>query len=547
MKKLISLKKVVLFAALTLLCPNRLSAQGWMAIAHNSQDVWDIPFQKVRVRPAEVGSFVLPKDFTVTFSEKPNKAKPVGIYNAHCANGYVRNGSKEKIRIEAMTHVGDGWYEYDFGQTLYVQKIGTLVGYNDRDPILIQPTGDYALPESATPSLPRGTHSANSYAQNSQSSGTNGNLGEQVSMPDESKYQFALELWPVKKVTKIANAGKVIVEYENGDRIEITNGGMFGNDPVFIGNIHLKDGNILEAVDHDVMKLHYSDGRVFTGAFSETMFLSGPANELSKLQKYPTLTPSQGFYTLADGTKEEVQGGKTAKEREADRLKNGPFNPTVPGEMATLKKQASEGNGFANASLALCYYTGWGTQKSSATALKYCEKALTCDKDNSVIFSNDKFTSAYQGARMLRGVILFEGGQGVAKNQAKAFKDLEQTCSFNYQYYEGYKGWLHLLGYNNETYALQAACKATRYLANCYEKGIGCVGDLDKALGLWVRNTSDAESMYKMGYYTMKCRWKPIISFGRKYPNTDVARYFYRSAAEMGHKQAKVELQKLGN
>ena len=203
MKKLISLKKVVLFAALTLLCPNRLSAQGWMAIAHNSQDIWDIPFQKVRVRPAEVGSFVLPKDFTVTFSEKPNKAK--------------------------------------------------------------------------------------------------------------------------------------------------------------------------------------------------------------------------------------------------------------------------------------------------------------------------------------------------------AFKDLEQTCSFNYQYYEGYKGWLHLLGYNNETYALQAACKATRYLANCYEKGIGCVGDLDKALGLWVRNTSDAESMYKMGYYTMKCRWKPIISFGRKYPNTDVARYFYRSAAEMGHKQAKVELQKLGN
>ena len=123
------MKKILVIAVLVLLCVGNASAQGWMAITSESKNVWDIPFQKVRIRPAEISSFLVPKAFNVTLSEKPNKGAPRNTYNVNSENGFVRNGSKEKIHIDQMTHVGDGWYEYDFGQTLYIQKIGNLVGY----------------------------------------------------------------------------------------------------------------------------------------------------------------------------------------------------------------------------------------------------------------------------------------------------------------------------------------------------------------------------------------------------------------------------------
>ena len=114
---------------LALLFVGNASAQGLMAITSDSKNVWDIPFQKVRIHPAEIGSFLVPKAFNVTLSEKPNKGAPGNTYNVNSENGFVRNGSKEKIHIDQMTHVGGGWYEYDFGRTLYIQKIGNLVGY----------------------------------------------------------------------------------------------------------------------------------------------------------------------------------------------------------------------------------------------------------------------------------------------------------------------------------------------------------------------------------------------------------------------------------
>lgn len=302
------MKKILVIAVLVLLCVGKASAQGWMAITSESKNVWDIPFQKVRIRPAEISSLLVPKAFNVTLSEKPNKAAPSNTYNVNSENGFVRNGSKEKIHIDQMTHVGDGWYEYDFGQTLYIQKIGNLVGYQEHDPILILPTGDYALPASATPVQTNGD--SNSRA--------NGNLGGPA-MPREDQYAFVRDLWPVKKETKNTYGKTVTVEYENGDKIVISNGGMFGNDAVFTGKIHLKDGNVLEGVDEKTVSLHYPDGTVFTGDYEETISKSGASNSLRFLKEFPIWTPLHGRITFADGTTDNVRGGKTDSAREKER------------------------------------------------------------------------------------------------------------------------------------------------------------------------------------------------------------------------------------
>lgn len=302
------MKKILVIAVLVLLCVGKASAQGWMAITSDSKNVWDIPFQKVRIRPAEISSFLVPKAFLVTLSEKPNKGTPGKTYNVNSENGFVRNGSKEKIHIDQMTHVGDGWYEYDFGQTLYIQKIGNLVGYQEHDPILILPMGDYALPASATPVQTNGD--SNNRA--------NGNLGGPA-MPREDQYAFVRDLWPVKKETKNTYGKTVTVEYENGDKIVISNGGMFGNDAVFTGKIHLKDGKVLEGVSDTEVKLHYPDGKVFCGTYEETFDLAVPNNALTHLKNFTTFTPRYGYFIYADGTRDNVSGGKTDSEREKER------------------------------------------------------------------------------------------------------------------------------------------------------------------------------------------------------------------------------------
>ena len=302
------MKKILITAVLALLFAGKTSAQGWMAITSESKNVWDIPFQKVRIRPAEISSLLVPKAFNVTLSEKPNKGAPGNTYNVNSENGFVRNGSKEKIHIDQMTHVGDGWYEYDFGQTLYIQKIGNLVGYQEHDPILILPIGDYALPTSATPVQTNG-------ASNSK---TNGNLGGPA-MPNESQYAFVRDLWPVKRETKNTYGKTVTVEYENGDKIVISNGGMFGNDAVFTGSIHLKDGNVLEGVSDTEVKLHYPDGKVFCGTYEETFNLTVPNNALTHLKNFTTFTPRYGYFIYADGTRDNFSGGKTDSEREQER------------------------------------------------------------------------------------------------------------------------------------------------------------------------------------------------------------------------------------
>jgi len=312
--------KTLIVAALALLFAGKASAQEWMVITSDSKNVWDIPFQKVRIRAAETSS-IIPKSFNVTLSEKPNRAAPENIYNVNSENGFVRNGSKEKIYNSQMTHVGDGWYEYDFGRTLYIQKIGNLVGYQGHDPILILPT------------VSRGT----SYGSTqSGRSSTNGN------MPREDQYAFVRELWPVKKETKNTGDNSVTIEYENGDKIVISIGGRFDKVAVFTGKIHLKDGNVLEGVTDTEVKLHYPDGKVFNGTYEETFDLAVPNNALSHLKNFTKFTPRYGYFIYADGTRDNVSDGKTDSQRKkeqqqeeaarAQRLKNSKLSTQILGK-----------------------------------------------------------------------------------------------------------------------------------------------------------------------------------------------------------------------
>ena len=73
--------------------------------------------------------------------------------------------------------------------------------------------GDHALPASATPVQTNGD--SNNRA--------NGNLGGPA-MHREDQYAFVRDLWPVKKETKNTYGKTVTVEYENGDKIVISNG-----------------------------------------------------------------------------------------------------------------------------------------------------------------------------------------------------------------------------------------------------------------------------------------------------------------------------------
>lgn len=127
-------------------------AQKWMTITYNDQNnVKNIPFQKVRIKLG-MKPLLFPKDYYVFFSEEPD-GKESGYYAANSVRGFVLNGSKKnKITIENMTKTNDGWYEYDFGRTLYICRVGLFVTYDEfHNPIqilAINPSGE-DVPNSA--------------------------------------------------------------------------------------------------------------------------------------------------------------------------------------------------------------------------------------------------------------------------------------------------------------------------------------------------------------------------------------------------------------
>ena len=52
---------------------------------------------------------------------------------------------------------------------------------------------------------------------------------------------------------------------------------------------------------------------------------------------------------------------------------------------------------------------------------------------------------------------------------------------------------------------------------------------------------------YKLGQYTEKGRYRPVVVFGVKRPNLDLARELYRNAADLGYAPARAALKRLGN
>ena len=153
----------------------------------------------------------------------------------------------------------------------------------------------------------------------------------------------------------------------------------------------------------------------------------------------------------------------------------------------------------------------------------------------------------YHGARLLRGVILYEGAPGVTKNQVNAYKELEQSAYFLYFLDNSKRSLKALFDRSKDKYTEVITNKACRYLGICYEKGIGVTGNLNTAIAIWLKNSTDAESIYKLGYYTEHGRYRTVFVRGVQKPNYNLAREFYRMATDLGHAQAKAALQRLGN
>lgn len=121
------MKKHFIFIALFAIIVNSIWAQDWITITNKSKGLESIPMQKVRIKQEGSKDLLFPKEGYVFFSTEPNTNEK-GDYAAHSSNGYILDGKKNKIKIKDLTNVGDGWYEYDFGKTLYISHIGIFVG-----------------------------------------------------------------------------------------------------------------------------------------------------------------------------------------------------------------------------------------------------------------------------------------------------------------------------------------------------------------------------------------------------------------------------------
>lgn len=112
------MKRLFLLLAVIVADSFCVSAQnGWEDISF--QPSKNTAYRKVRLRKAELPDVLAVKDGIVWLSEKPN-GEAEGYYGVQTANGFLYNGSKEKVKTSAMKPVGDGWYEFDFGKDLYI-------------------------------------------------------------------------------------------------------------------------------------------------------------------------------------------------------------------------------------------------------------------------------------------------------------------------------------------------------------------------------------------------------------------------------------------
>lgn len=153
------MKRVIITIMSMMLAVFFASAQNWMKVDRKSfYDLKKTPFSKIKMKEGDKAKLWLERgnkgasaSVLVKFSDQPDVQS--GDY---CANAFLVSVSIDNNTIDksnkGFTKLSDGWYEYDFGKTLYVSDIGRDVGTtNFCNPIYILPQKPS---EITTPKVP---------------------------------------------------------------------------------------------------------------------------------------------------------------------------------------------------------------------------------------------------------------------------------------------------------------------------------------------------------------------------------------------------------
>lgn len=137
------MRKIVFFMVIATVGVLCTSAQnGWESInAHSNQNR---PYRKIRLRKAQFPDVLTVKDGMVWLSEKPN-GEVEGYYGIQTANGFLYNGSKEKVKTSAMKSLSDGWFEFDFEKDLYILEVKDFAHLEN---VLFLPSGSVSSSSS---------------------------------------------------------------------------------------------------------------------------------------------------------------------------------------------------------------------------------------------------------------------------------------------------------------------------------------------------------------------------------------------------------------
>ena len=184
--------------------------------------------------------------------------------------------------------------------------------------------------------------------------------------------------------------------------------------------------------------------------------------------------------------------------------------------------------------LAYTYYKGIGGVKTDyVKAAKYCKEALA-------VYENNYTASALLGLMMYFG-------KGMPVNKAGAYSPLWKAFSADFSFQNSVFGEEVLEPLFNNKDMVPDRGEARLALGTCFEKGLGVTPNVDYACTLWALARQSAEAQYKLGQYTEKGRYRPVVVFGVKRPNLDLARELYRNAADLGYAPARAALKRLGN
>ena len=184
--------------------------------------------------------------------------------------------------------------------------------------------------------------------------------------------------------------------------------------------------------------------------------------------------------------------------------------------------------------LAYTYYKGIGGVKTDyVKAAKYCKEALA-------VYENNYTASALLGLMMYFG-------KGMPVNKAGAYSPLWKAFSADFSFQNSVFGEEVLEPLFNNKDMVPDRGEARLALGTCFEKGLGVTPNVDYACTLWALARQSAEAQYKLGQYTEKGRYRPVVVFGVKRPNLDLARELYRNATDLGYAPARAALKRLGN